>query len=129
MSRHFSIGDRVRCIENEDTYVSVGAIGVIINTILTASGNIRVRWEEGNFQNSCFGTYLWYIRPSRFELVESREVSLDTLIKRANMGFKALDELYLKHSNDVVISNDMTSRETVGQFWNSWDYNAEKAED
>jgi len=90
----FKIGDKVKCIEDEGSFVMIGATGTILEG-KNENGNYLVEWDTIHLIDDCSDNQ-WYINEHRIEL----QSNLPKLIKRANLGLRALQELFDNHQEE-----------------------------
>lgn len=89
----FKVGDIVECVENEDRFVRIGAIGKVTSV---DSRGVHCLWTSGDFLEA--SNNVWHIESHRVKLLAPK---LETLIKRANMGAKAVDQILKYYPNRV----------------------------
>jgi hypothetical protein len=94
-TRAFRVGDRIKCASVAPNYGSDPVIGQVYEVcgIELAFDWVRVIYGERTMR----------FLSRDFELVE-REYSIETLIKRANLGLKAMHELQSKYPSEAGIT-------------------------
>lgn len=103
----FKIGDRVRLIDNEETYQNVGAIGVVRRL---AGEAIGVEWDvyrpaQHDLSYACPEGYGWWVVEYHLELEEpvSGIIDEDTLLSLS----ASLDKLAKAIDNGRLQANTM----------------------
>ena len=90
MSNPFKVGDKVRYIYDDSYHMTIGKVYTYVDNRYTERDPhfVTITMDNGN-PNGFPAKY--------FELAESREMSKETLIKRAKLGIKSMGLLYEKY--------------------------------
>ena len=112
MSSQFKVGDRVKCIQQR-TGDSDGDGCLVKDCVYTVES--ITEYDNLKFSGREHSDYTY--RQYRFVLVESRELPLATLLKRAMIGVNALNELSKRFPSEVTVISDTFENRTITDFW------------